>query len=90
MPHDIFFDLDHIKWKASNPSLSLEGEPGNARGLGLQSCVLLDQELTLAELALPRPAAPPRPQHADSAPTKMEKTLSDFFFKQPKVNLAQY
>lgn len=84
MPHDIFFDLDHIKWKASNPSLSLEGEPGNARGLGLRSCVLLDQELTLAELALPRPAAPPRPQHADSAPTKMEKRSAIFFLSNQK------
>lgn len=39
-PQNIFFDLDHIQWKVSKPSLSLESKPGTINCLGLLSFVL--------------------------------------------------
>lgn len=56
-------------------------------------CVLLDQKPTLAELAMEEPAGPPpQSQHICCTKQRMGKKCSVqfLFFKQPKLNLAQY
>lgn len=59
-PQNIFFDLDHIKWKGSKHSLLLGKQTREYKLPGpAELCVLLDQKPILAEFTAEEPAVPP-------------------------------